>query len=221
MVEDGVNPELLLGSKYGHHLHVWDLKTRRHVQALDLGAEHQMVLELRPAHDPTKTYGFVGVVTSTADLSASIWLWYRGDDGSVSAEKVIAIPAEPAEPDLLPPVLQPFGAVPPLITDITLSVDDRYLYVSCWGTGELKRYDVSNPRQPRETGSVRLGGIVERAAHPVERTAERRAADGRDEPRRPAHLPHQLAVRLAGTRSSTPRGSTAGWSSSTPARTAR
>ena len=27
---------------------------RRHKQALDLGAEHQMVLELRPAHDPTK-----------------------------------------------------------------------------------------------------------------------------------------------------------------------
>ena len=85
----------------------------------------------------------------------------------MSAEKVIEIPAEPAEADQLPPILQPFGAVPPLITDINLSVDDRCLYVSCWGTGELKRYDVSNPRAPRETGSVRLGGIVERAAHPA------------------------------------------------------
>jgi hypothetical protein len=28
------------------------------------GAEQQMVLELRPAHNPTETYGFVGVVTS-------------------------------------------------------------------------------------------------------------------------------------------------------------
>ena len=34
-----------------------------------------VVLELRPAHDPDKAYGFVGVVTSTADLSASVWLW--------------------------------------------------------------------------------------------------------------------------------------------------
>ena len=67
----------------------------------------------------------------------------------------------------LPPILQPFGAVPPLITDIALSVDDRSLLVSCWGTGELKRFDVSDPRAPRETGSVRLGGIVERAAHPA------------------------------------------------------
>ena len=70
MVEDGLVGELLLGNQYGHRLHVFDLESRKHVQEIDLGAEHQMVLELRPAHDPTKGYGFVGVVTSTADLSA-------------------------------------------------------------------------------------------------------------------------------------------------------
>ena len=69
--------ELLLGRKYGHKLHFWDLRRRRHVQEVDLGDEHQMVLELRPAHDPTKAYGFVGVVVSVKDLSASIWLWHR------------------------------------------------------------------------------------------------------------------------------------------------
>jgi methanethiol oxidase len=167
MVEDGLVGELLLGNKYGHRLHVFDLASRKHVQELDLGPEHQMVLELRPAHDPDNGYGFVGVVTSTADLSASVWLWSRAEDGTVSAEKVITIPAEPAETDQLPPLLQPFGAVPPLITDIALSVDDQSLLVSCWGTGELKRFDVSDPRAPRETGSVRLGGIVGRAPHPA------------------------------------------------------
>jgi methanethiol oxidase len=159
MVEDGVNGEILLAGGYGHHLHVWDLPRRRHKQAIDLGAEHQMVLELRPAHDPTKAYGFVGVVTSLKDLSSSIWVWHQ-EGGQWAARKVIEIPAEPAEQDQLPPILQPFGAVPPLVTDINLSLDDRWLYVSCWGTGELKRYDVSDPFSPRETGSVRLGGIV-------------------------------------------------------------
>ena len=167
MVEDGLVGELLLGNQYGHKLHVWDLDKRVHTQAIDLGPEHQMVLELRPAHDPSKAYGFVGVVTSTADLSASVWLWERAQDGTVSVEKVISIPAEPAEADQLPPILQPFGAVPPLVTDISLSVDDQDLYVSCWGTGELKRFDVSDPKAPRETGSVRLGGIVAKAAHPA------------------------------------------------------
>ena len=47
------------------------------MQAVDLGDEHQMALELRPAHDPTKTYGFVGVVISVEDLSASVWVWHR------------------------------------------------------------------------------------------------------------------------------------------------
>jgi methanethiol oxidase len=99
MVKDGLNPELLLAGKYGHSLHVWDLRTRKHVKALDLGAEQQMVLELRPAHDPTKAYGFAGVVISLEDLSASVFLWYlEGSNGTSEwkTKKVITIPAEPA-----------------------------------------------------------------------------------------------------------------------------
>ena len=136
---------------------------------LDLGSEYQMVLELRPAHDPKKAYGFVGVVTSLKDLSSSIWVWHRNGAGE-SAEwrvtKVIDIPAEAADPEDLPPLLKGFKAVPPLVTDINLSLDDRYLYVSCWGTGELRQYDVSDPFNPRLTGSVRIGGIVGRTGHP-------------------------------------------------------
>ncbi|MEV0347304.1 selenium-binding protein SBP56-related protein [Nonomuraea sp. NPDC050680] len=167
MIENGVVAELLLGHKYGHKLHFWDLRKRKHVQEVDLGEEHQMVLELRPAHDPTRTYGFAGVVTSTADLSASVWLWFH-EEGRWQARKVISIPAEPASADLLPPVLRPFGAVPPLVTDIDLSVDDQRLYVSCWGTGEIKQYDVSDPANPVELGSLRIGGIVRQAPHPAQ-----------------------------------------------------
>ena len=167
MVENGVNGEILLGAGYGHRLHVWDLPSRKHRQVVDLGKEHQMVLELRPAHEPGRNYGFVGVVTSLADLSGSIWLWELQKDRSVRVEKVISIPAEPAAAEQLPPVLQPFGAVPPLVTDINLSLDDRSLYVSLWGTGEIKRFDVADPHHPVETASVRLGGIVGRSNHPA------------------------------------------------------
>ncbi|WP_106401594.1 selenium-binding protein SBP56-related protein [Actinocorallia populi] len=167
MVEDGVVGELLLGRQYGHSLHFFDLRKRRHIQSIDLGDRYQMALELRPAHDPTAQYGFVGVVVDVEDLSASVWLWYR-EGGEFAVKKVITIPAEPADPASLPPVIAPFGAVPPLVTDIALSVDDAYLYVSAWGTGELKRYDVSDPFNPVEAGSVRIGGIVGRTPHPAE-----------------------------------------------------
>jgi selenium-binding protein 1 len=171
MVNDGANPELLLAGKYGNALHVWDLRRRSHLQKLSLGAEQQMVLELRPAHDPRRAYGFAGVVVSLKDLSSSVWLWYRDDaTGKWEVRKVIEIPAEPAEPSQLPPLLQSFKAVPPFITDINLSLDDRFLYVSCWGTGELRQYDVTDPFSPKLTGTLEIGGMVRRAAHPKDTT---------------------------------------------------
>lgn len=166
MISEGLNPEILLAGGYGHQLHVWDLRRRRHLQTLDLGDKQQMALELRPAHDPTRAYGFLGVVISIENLSASVWLWHR-DNGQWGIQKVIEIPAEPADADDLPPLLKGFGAVPPLVTDINLSLDDRFLYVSCWGTGEFQQYDVSDPFHPQLTGSVHLGGIVRQAAHPA------------------------------------------------------
>jgi methanethiol oxidase len=165
MVENGLDPEDLMGRRFGHHLNFWSMSERKLTQRVDLGDAHQMVFEVRPAHDPAKAWGFVGVVISAEDLSGSVWLWHR-DGGRWAARKVITIPAEPADPGDLPPALQPFSAVPPLVSDIDLSVDDRWLYVSCWGTGELKQYDVSDIFHPRQTGSVRLGGIVRRQPHP-------------------------------------------------------
>jgi selenium-binding protein 1 len=40
--------------------------------------------------------------------------------------------------------------------------------VSCWATGELKQYDVTDPAHPREVGSVRLGGVGRNQPHPAQ-----------------------------------------------------
>src|SRR5215510_1584506 len=165
MFEDGLIPEILLSGKYGRRIHIWDLRHRRRLQELDLGEEHQLVFEVRPAHDPTKAYGFVNAVVSLKDLSSSIWLW-RLDNGEWTIRKVIEIPAEPANPDDLPPILRDFKVVARFVTDINLSMDDRFLYVSCWGSGEIRQYDVSDPTNTKLTGSVRIGGVVRRAPHP-------------------------------------------------------
>jgi selenium-binding protein 1 len=60
------------------------------------------------------------------------------------------------------------------------------LYVSCWSTGELKQFDVSDPASPREVGSAHLDGIVRRASHPA--APSRRLARG----------PQMAEVRLQG-----------------------
>ncbi|MGI9042356.1 MAG: selenium-binding protein SBP56-related protein [Gemmatimonadales bacterium] len=175
MVQNGLVPELLLSGKYGNSIHVWDLRKGNHRQKLELGPQYQMTLELRPARDPRKAYGFLGVVISLEDLSASVWIWYLDQGGKSGngagggewkVKKVIDIPAESAEPADLPPLLQGFKAVPPLVSDINLSLDDRQLDVSCWGTGELRQYDVTDPFNPKLTATTRIGGIVRRASHP-------------------------------------------------------
>ena len=52
--------------------------------------------------------------------------------------------------------LQPLNGTPApgLITDILLSLDDRFLYFSNWLHGDLRQYDISDPQRPRLTGQV-------------------------------------------------------------------
>ena len=205
MVEDGLIGELLLGNKYGHKLHVWDLKTRRHVQEIDLGAENQMVLELRPAHDPRKAYGFVGVVTSTADLSASIWLWERADDGTVSATKVITLAAGAGRGRA--------AAADPAAVRGRAGAHHRHLAQRrrprplrvLLGHRRAQALRRVRPAQPARDGDREARRDRRARRAPGDRAAERRAADGRDLARRQARLPHQLALRRLG-RAVLPRG---------------
>ena len=115
----------LLGNQYGHHLHVWDLRTRRHMQASTSAPSTRWSSSCAPPTTRRKPYGFVGVVVSTADLSASVWLWHRATTAPWASRRSSRSRAEPAEPEPLPPALQPFGAVPPLVTDIALSSTTR------------------------------------------------------------------------------------------------
>jgi selenium-binding protein 1 len=138
-------------------------------------------MEVRPAHDPVREYGFLGVVVDTTNLEGSIWTWWR-EAGKFHVEKTATIPPEPASKNQLPPLLQGFGAVPPLVTDIDLSMDDRFLYVACWGTGEMRQYERHRPEEAEARG---LGPRRRhRSAYtPPERQGVcRGSADGRNQP---------------------------------------
>ncbi len=106
-------------------------------------------LEVRFHHNPDSVHGFVG-----AALSSTMWHWYKKDD-QWTANKVIAV--EPVETEGWP------FPVPGLITDLVLSMDDRWLYFSNWLHGDLRQYDVSDPANPKLTGQVWLGGVIGKA----------------------------------------------------------
>jgi methanethiol oxidase len=146
--EPGFDIEDVGAGRYGRRLHFWDLAERRVEQTLDLGEAGLLPFEVRCLHDPEAEQGFVG-----AALSSNVLRFHRSDDG-FEAEPVIEVDNVELEGWPLP------GGVPGLITDIVLSMDDRFLYLSNWLHGDLRQYDVSDPANPRLTGRLWLGGLL-------------------------------------------------------------
>jgi len=143
----GFNPQHVADGKYGHSLHVWNWKEREHIQTIDLGNEGLIPLELRFLHNPDRSEGFVG-----AALSSNIFRFFK--DGSLwKAEKVISVEPYDVEGWALP-------SIPGLITDLLVSLDDRFLYFSNWLHGDIRQYDVSDPRNPKLVGQVFIGGSI-------------------------------------------------------------
>ena len=46
--------------------------------------------------------------------------------------------------------------MPGLITDVLLSLDDRFCYFSNWLHGDIRQYDISDRANPKLVGQVRL-----------------------------------------------------------------
>jgi len=51
-------------------------------------------------------------------------------------------------------------AMPGLITDILISLDDKFLYFSNWLQGDVRQYDISDPHKPKLVGRVFVGGSL-------------------------------------------------------------
>jgi selenium-binding protein 1 len=143
----GPNFDDVKAGKYGQKIHLWDWKERKVRQSFDLGAA-AVPLEVRFLHDPAKAVGYVG-----AALTSTLWRFAAGAGGKWAAEKVVQ----------LPPVENfhfPGGAVPALVSDLLISMDDRFLYVAAWLHGEVRQYDITDPGVPKLAGTVNLGGLT-------------------------------------------------------------
>ena len=92
--------------------------------------------------------GFVG-----SALFANVYRFHKTESGQWAAHKVIDIPPKKVEGWVLPDM-------PGVLTDILLSMDDKYLYMSCWLHGDIRQYDVRDPENPKLTGQLFLGGSI-------------------------------------------------------------
>lgn len=47
-----------------------------------------------------------------------------------------------------------------MITNILISLDDKYLYFTNWLHGDVRQYDITDRSRPKLTGQLFLGGVI-------------------------------------------------------------
>jgi methanethiol oxidase len=121
---------------FGQTMTLWDFHTRTPRKVFHVpGAP----LEVRWAWGPNHNYAF----TATA-LGSKLWLVYEDANREWQAEEVARVGGEQ-------------GVLP---VDISLSADDRTLFVGCFGDGKCRVFDVSDPHQPRQIQEQAVGRQV-------------------------------------------------------------
>ena len=122
---------------FGGTMVMWDFHARQPRKIFQVpGAP----LEIRWAWGPNHNYAF----TATA-LTSKLWLVYADDKGEWQAKEVA-------------PISDVKGGVLPV--DISLSADDKTVFVDCFGDGKCRVFDVSDPQHPKQIYEKQIGKQV-------------------------------------------------------------
>lgn len=120
--------------RFGQTVVLWNLHTRKPKKVFHVpGAP----LEIRWAWGSRHNYAF----TTTA-LTSKIWLIYEDDKGEWQAKAV----ADIGDPTKVP-----------LPVDISISSDDRFLWVNTFMDGTTRLFDISDPHKPKQVYEKTIG----------------------------------------------------------------
>jgi selenium-binding protein 1 len=113
--------------KFGNDILIWDFRKRTVIARLKTGGAP---LECRWSLTKGANHGFTNCA-----LENSLWVWEGQKDGGYTARKLCDVGKLPA--------------------DLRQSPDDRYLYVSCFGSGDIQQWDVSDLKNPKLHSSLK------------------------------------------------------------------
>lgn len=114
---------------FGSDILVWDFRDRKVLQKLKTGGGP---LECRWSLKEGANHGFTNCL-----LENSLWVWEGRKDGSYTTRKLCDT-----------------GKLP---VDLRQSPDDRYLFVSCFGSDEIQQWDVSDLKNPNLHSTLKPG----------------------------------------------------------------
>jgi methanethiol oxidase len=115
--------------KFGDEVLIWDFRERKVLHKLKTDGSP---LECRWSLKEGNNYGFTNCL-----LGHSLWVWEGQKDGSYTARKLCDT-----------------GKLP---VDLRQSPDDRYLFVSCFGSDEIQQWDVSDLKNPKLHSTLKPG----------------------------------------------------------------
>ena len=122
---------------FGNTVVTWDLHTKQPKKVFDVpGAP----LEIRCAWGEDHNYCF----TTTA-LTSQVWLLHEDKSGDWQAKAV----ADIGEPKKIP-----------LPVDISISSDDKLIWVNTFMDGNTRAFDISNPEKPHQVYEKHIGAQV-------------------------------------------------------------
>ncbi|KAG8197127.1 hypothetical protein JTE90_011290 [Oedothorax gibbosus] len=155
--------------RYGHSINFWNWSEKKRIQRFDLGNEGLIPLEVRFHHCPDSDIGYVGCA-----LSSTIFRFHKHET-EWNAHLAARVPPKKVQNWALP-------EMPGLITDILISLNDKYLYISNWLHGDIRQYDISDSHNIRQVGQIFLGGSICKG----ETVIVTEDTELRDQPERPA-----------------------------------
>jgi len=126
------DPEAM--KRFGNTVVLWNLHTRQPRQVFDVPGSP---LEIRWAWGPEHNYAY-----TFGALTSKLWLISEDEDGKWSADAV----ADIADPSKVP-----------LPVDISIAANDQRLWVDTFMDGTTRLFDISDPREPKEIYSKKIG----------------------------------------------------------------
>ncbi|CAD6198100.1 unnamed protein product [Caenorhabditis auriculariae] len=151
LIKKGFDLADVANGTYGNSIQIFQWSTRKRIQTIDLPLPNgHMPLEIRFLHEPSEEHAFVGCA-----LGSTVYHIQKEKNTKekYEATEVIAVPSKKVNGWIL-------DQMPALITDILISMNDRFLFFACWLHGDVRQYDISDPENPRLVGQVYIGGAI-------------------------------------------------------------
>ncbi|GJS76620.1 selenium-binding protein 1-like protein [Tanacetum coccineum] len=151
----GFNLQDVSDGLYGRHLHVYNWPEGELKQTIDLGPDGLLPLEIRNfATTATKDNRVFECMAISINMVLSI---FKNSINHGSHEVVVKVKPVKVQNWILP-------EMPGLITDFLISLDDRFLYFVNWLHGDIRQYNIEDPKSPVLVGQVFVGGLFQKGS---------------------------------------------------------